>query len=130
MAKVGYIVVCEEVFNDRGDVTLRKPYNVITPYSVPGNFSFVLAFSMFDLKVKVQYKLKIEITQPTGSNLIEEVLDFDFTPPDESDPLASGAVNLKFNNILFKQEGIHTFRVTINDQTTSKLMIPVLPSGQ
>ncbi|WP_433957005.1 DUF6941 family protein [Cytobacillus horneckiae] len=132
MAKIGYVIVCEEVFNDNGDAIIKKPYNVITPYSIPGNFSLVLAFSMFDLETNIQYKLNIEIIQPDNTTLIEQIMDFDFSPPPEqiSNSLASGGINLKFNNILFKQEGMHTFKITINGQSFNEIMIPVYPSGQ
>lgn len=132
LAKVGYVVVCEDVFND-GEVFLKKPYNVITPYSVPGNFSFVLAFSMFELETDVKYKLRVEVIQPSKTNLIEQEMDFEFTPPKDqevTEPPTSGGVNLKFNNVIFKQPGIHTFKVTINGQSTGKLMVPVFASGQ
>lgn len=128
MAKVGYIIVCEDVFNNP-DLIIKKPYNAITPYSVPGNFSFVIAFSINELKKNTKYKLKLEIIDPDESNLIKEELDFEFTPKDD-DLFSSGQINLKFNNVLFNKAGDHIFKVTVDDESTNKIVIPVYPIGK
>ena len=129
MAEIGYIIVCEDVFNNDGrEFIIKKPYNVFNPYSVPGNFSFVLSFSLFELEVETEYKLKIMVIEPDGSDLINQNIDFQFTPP-KNEKVHSGTLNLKFNNVLFRKEGIHKFQISI-DGETKELLVPVVPSGQ
>lgn len=132
MAKVGYIIVSEDVIGDGNEMVIRKPYNIISPYSVPGNFSFVLSCSLIELNVNETYKMKIQIIEPDESSiLVNQEFDFQFSPPPgEVGIVQSGTLNLKFNNIIFNKIGTHTFKVTINDKFSNKTLVPVLPSGR
>ncbi|MGG3232579.1 hypothetical protein ABEP17_03535 [Priestia flexa] len=136
MARVGYVIVCEDIFNDK-EMIIKNPYNAITPYSVPGNFSFVLGFSLLELQINVPYKLKIEIHDEEGELVIPtQELDFKFSPPTDqqvqntmnSGPVNSGSINMDFNNIVFKKSGFHSFSVTVNNEHTNEIQIPVRAS--
>jgi hypothetical protein len=127
MAMIGYLIVCEDVYGE-GDIVIKKPYSAISPYSIPGNFSFVISFSLIDLKENVSYKLNLEIIDPEGTIMLGQNIEFDVSPQAES--FTSGVLNIKFNNVVFKKKGLHTFKITIDNGHSNQVIIPVTPSGQ
>lgn len=132
MARLGYIMVCEDVGGQGDNMFITKPFNVITPYSVPGNFSFVVSFALIDLTPGKNHQLLLEVKDPDDDNLITQTFDFEFSPPntgEKKEKIASGVINLKFNNVVFQKTGDHVFKVTVDNSSSNKLTIPVFSSG-
>ena len=128
MAKISSIIVSEDTFRDVHEMIIKNPYTVITPYAVPGNFSFVLTFSMIDLQPGQSYSVEISIKNPNGEDIREPgKVDFDFLPTSEETKksMHSASLSLNFKNVIFKEEGIHTFHVKLEGHNHKELEIPV-----
>lgn len=130
MPEVGYIVVCEEVYTgkDHSETIIKKPLTAITPYSVPGMFSFMLAFSLYDLN-DGPHKVEVFFKTPNEEIILNQVLDFEFEAGSD-DKFKDVTLNLKYNNTVFKQTGMHKVEVILNDKYKNRLLIPVLPLGE
>lgn len=131
MPKIGYLIISEDVFGGEKEMIVKNPYNAIAPYALPGNFSFVVAFSILDLEPRKLYKLTIELLDPNGNHVIpKQDMNFDYAPPEGIVPkIHAGAVNLSFNNVIFRVPGTHTFSVSI-DGNAKSLEMPVFASGE
>ncbi|MGD7021746.1 DUF6941 family protein [Rossellomorea vietnamensis] len=131
MARIGYVIVSEDVYGSDRELIIKNPLNSISPYSLPGNFSFVIAFSIIDLIRDTSYHLTIELKDPNKKDVIQkQELDFSYNPPPQvAEKVKSGAMNLAFNNVVFKQEGIHTLTVSVTGGNSHSIEILVHPSG-
>ncbi|WP_163070817.1 DUF6941 family protein [Priestia flexa] len=128
MAKISSIIVSEDTFNNENEMIIKNPYTIITPYAVPGNFSFVLTFSMIELQPGTSYSLEINIQNPHGENIREPgIIDFDYQPSPEEKTRSrdSASLSLNFKNVVFKEEGLHTFYVELKGHNRKELEIPV-----
>ncbi|MFP7483397.1 hypothetical protein SFC65_04490 [Priestia filamentosa] len=132
MAKIGYLLLCEDVYKEK-ELIIKKPYNTIAPISIPGNFSFVMVFSVIELEEKEDYSVEIKGQDPNGKNIIEpQNIDFSL-PSDErfkDRPIGSASFNLTYTNTVFEVEGTYTFTVTVNGKNSKTAEIPVHPAGK
>lgn len=128
MAKIGYFVVCEAVFGSGNEMIIKNPYEAITPLSIPGNYSFAMAFSLLNLTKNRKYILNFKIVDPNGKEISNHKIDFDFMPPEEiEDSISSGSMTVNFNNVEFYVQGPHKFIISVNDDSTKEIEIMVFP---
>jgi len=132
MANVGFIVASNEAFNNNGEIIIRKPLPILNPYTIPGYFSFMVSFSMFNLSPKKDHKFIIKIISPNGNDVIKtDNINFRFDPQKEDiENTHVAVINLNFSNVLFKETGIHKISVTIDGENTKEIKIPVFPHKQ
>ncbi|MEQ7806145.1 DUF6941 family protein [Priestia aryabhattai] len=133
MAKISSIIVSEDTFRNENELIIKNPYISIIPYAVPGNFSFVLTFSMIELAPSTSYSVEITIKNPHGENIREPgKVDFDFEPTAEEEKVSkhTASLSLNFKNVVFKEEGIHNFCVELKGHNQKELEIPVYSSIQ
>lgn len=129
MAKIGYLVVCQEVGEgpNRG-LMISHPYPAITPLSIPGNYSFVVAFSLYDLKAGTKYDLTVDIKDPNGTIINHGNFNFTFDEgPDGQTPY--GEMNMSFPNFPFRIPGLYTIDVAVSPDAKKQIEIPVHISG-
>lgn len=123
MAEIGFMIICEDVYDNNRRLAIDNPYSKICPYSIPGEFSFTLAMSLFNL-VPGNYVLSIECHSPS-----EKVwsMEGDINFNKELPYGYSTNINVPFKNFLLKEEGTYRFVATISgvDTYTKELRIPV-----
>jgi len=126
MAQIGYIIICDEVFeNQNRGFTINNPYVQLTPYSIPGEFSFSLSFSIFDIKPTEQYRILVHLKSP--KEIIWEA-DINITAKDEAKNVSHTLMNVPFKNLLLTEEGLYKAIIEVlwDDKKTSKeLIFPV-----
>lgn len=103
---------------------LINPLPIIQPMSVPGNFSFIFAFNAFGVKPGYEHTLSLSLNPPTGEPLT--LFDRKKVVPNEPDNVAkvpvredlpgSISINLELRNFPFKEEGIYTFKIMVDDK--------------
>lgn len=122
---IGYIVVCEQVFdNKQGGITINNPYAQITLTEIPGKFSFFVSISVYDIAPYKMNTLNAKMVSPSDEGVWD--LEFEFEARPEESGLQHTMMNIPIMDFIFKEEGIYTFEVNINDNTKSnKLAIPV-----
>ncbi|MGN8647874.1 DUF6941 family protein [Gracilibacillus sp. HCP3S3_G5_1] len=126
MAQIGYVIICDEVFdnNNRG-FTINNPYAQITPMVIPGQFSFSLSFSIFEIDPTKEYRIIIDLSSPH-----EKIWDADInfsTKPGVTNATHT-LINIPFKNILLKEEGIYKVNVRIlwdEEENSKELKFPV-----
>lgn len=126
LAKVGFIILCDEVFNNQGNITIDKPLTHIAPYTIPGQFSFTLSFSVFNIEPRKENILRVRLISPT--NKIELNMNFDFKYDDGStDVVQSTVLNIPFRNFLFTESGLFKFEIDINNSEDVKYLdVPIV----
>ncbi|APC46452.1 hypothetical protein P9246_17675 [Aeribacillus pallidus] len=128
MAKIGFIVVSNDAFNHNGEIIIKKPFASLNPYNIPGEFSFTVSFSMFNLLANKDHNFIVKIISPNGNNVFKtNNINFRFDPKEN---VHAAVININFNNVLFKETGIHKISVTIDDENTKEIEIPVFPRKQ
>lgn len=120
MANLDSLIVCEDVQNivenRNGTLNVRPqiigPLDFISPYSVPGNYSFAIFGSISGIPEGVDSRLHIVINSPEGEELFksEEMI---VKKPDNR--LASVKVSFNFRNFLFKEDGKYNIAVYFDE---------------
>lgn len=130
MPKVGYLLVCQEAMEGPDKkLMIRNPFPAITPLNVPGNYTFTLAFALYDLKSDTQYDLAMIIKDPSGEEILRNNFNFSFNEdPDNKVPY--GEMNVTFPNFPFKVPGLYTVEVGIEGNEFKQLEVPVHAAGQ
>lgn len=119
MTHINYFIACQEVLANEKDQIIRNPYMLLTPLSIPGNFSFTLAIGVFDLKPAVNYLFQVNLTNPEGN--ITEVLKAPFISPEDfelqainnNNGMGLGDFNLDMENFEFYKTGVHIFTLNL-----------------
>ncbi len=130
MAKIGYLLLCEDVIGNQNEMSIHKPYVALSPLSIPGNYSFTIAFSLFDLKENSKYELKITMVTPSGTVVLNDNFEFEFTVPEGvTRKVPYGQMNIGFPNFPLREKGIYELTLMINDESSKTLEVPVIESN-
>lgn len=130
MPKVGYLLVCQEATaGPDGVLIIRQPFPAITPLSIPGNYTFSLAFALYDLKTDTQYDLAMIVKDPSGKEIIKNNFNFSFSE-DPSNKVPYGEMNVTFPNFPFMVPGLYSVEVGVVGDVFKKLELPVHAAGQ
>ncbi|MCJ8223363.1 MULTISPECIES: DUF6941 family protein [Bacillus] len=133
MFKIGYVVICENVYNDGNQFIIKNPYSIISPVNIPGNFSFNLAFSMMKIleteRSEEVAQLQIIMKDPDNEVCINTgVLKASPTPRNEREAehkILIGDASINFSNIVFKKEGFYTLEIIVDGEKQKSIEIPV-----
>lgn len=131
MLRIGYIVICEDVIREpeQGRLHIRNPMPALTPLSLPGNFSFKVAFSLHNIIESDRGKvnnLRIVFKDPNGKVIIDTQELKMIQDDDRKHAIIEVAeVDLSMNNIELYETGLYTLILNVNGET-KELEIPVL----
>lgn len=131
MLQIGYLIICDEVIQDPNQLIIRKPLTALTPLNLPGNFSFRVAFSLYnfneqdfgkDNKVRVTFKDPDDkIVLDTG----ELNMKTDPNNATANSSLEIAEADMGITNVDLFKKGIYTLTLTVNEDF-KELKIPVL----
>lgn len=120
MAQFSMFMIFESLNQEERECQLNNPIAIIQPDAIPGNFSFVIAFNIFDLTPQRENVLSIAFISPTGvrTEMMHE-RNVKLPIDDEESALPADrkhavSMNLDVRNFLFREEGIYTFSVVLN----------------
>lgn len=132
MLQIGYLIVCEDVIQERDRVLIQKPLPIINPVSIPGNFSFKIAFSMFEnLKEDDSpndNKLNVRIIDSKGNEIFhsgELIIETNSNELNNDKRYRVAEADMNLNNLELHNEGVHTISLTLNNNTKT-IDIPVI----
>lgn len=102
---------------------LVNPLPVILPISIPGNYSFVLAFTAFGITSSDDHIVSLALECPNGT-IIKLLDDQRITPPSPinsptkaaAHPNGAIAMNLDIRNFPFNEEGVYKFIIIVDDK--------------
>lgn len=122
MAQLSMFMIFESIQQVEQNCQLNNPIAIIQPEAIPGNFSFVIAFNVFDVTPQKESVVSVAFISPTGvkTELIhEEKVSLPFRGG-ENEPLSNRknaiSMNLDVRNFPFQEEGIYTFSVVLNGE--------------
>lgn len=130
MLQIGYMIICEDVVVNRNQLLIKKPLPILTPLSLPGNFSFKVAFSLHNLNKEdfgKENNIQLVIKDDEGSIVFDTgelklQTDANQKPKDSTVEIAEADIGI--NNVDLFKEGIYTLTLKVNNNSKD-LKIPV-----
>ncbi|MCY8499879.1 hypothetical protein P8917_08920 [Bacillus atrophaeus] len=129
MWEIGYLILCEDIFNNGDDRVYKNPLSGLQPVNIPGNFSFKVAFSIFNRTLDNRNEkntLRMLFKDPED-NILNDTGEINFQFEGEVPEDATfevGEAGIGMNNVVLPVEGIYTLEVRINDNKKT-LKVPV-----
>lgn len=130
MLQIGYMIICEDIVINRDQLLIKKPLPILAPLSLPGNFSFKVAFSLHNLNKEdfgkennVQLVFKDDegnIVFDTG----ELKLQTNINQKPQGSTVEIAEADIGINNVDLFKEGIYTLTLKVNNDSKD-LKIPV-----
>ncbi|WP_078392066.1 hypothetical protein [Shouchella patagoniensis] len=131
MWEIGYLIVCEDVGKTSNGELMMKPIGVMSPINIPGNYSFYIAFSLFNKdinKSKEDGVLRFIVKDP-NNGVVEDSGDLNFNPiplneSSDEHELATGEADIRLNNVELNIEGVYEVELII-DGNSKRVKFPV-----
>jgi len=120
MAELSMFMVFESLRQEEKICTLTNPLAVVQPAVIPGNFSFVISFSLLVVLRQKDHILSASFISPSGEK-IELLNDVKVHVAAGQEDLLTRdgnavCMNLDVRNFLFKEEGFYVFSVVFDGQ--------------
>ncbi|SDB89420.1 hypothetical protein SAMN05421734_102251 [Pelagirhabdus alkalitolerans] len=131
MLKIGYLLICEDTYEKNGKIMIDKPLPNISPLSLPGNYSFKVAFSLHNFDVETfgsSNKIQITFKDPEGKIIMdtgEKEIRTDLGKQENDSNLEVAQGDLTMNNVELYIKGIYTLTLRINEESKD-LQVPVI----
>jgi len=132
MLQIGYLIICEDVIREKNHSIIQKPLPVINPINIPGNFTFKVAFSMFEdidnPMADQKQTLNVIITDPKNNEIFNSgqlFIEANYNQDSEDKRIRVAEADMGITNLELKHKGIHTITLTLNDNTKT-LDFPVI----
>ncbi|GGH99635.1 MULTISPECIES: DUF6941 family protein [Mammaliicoccus] len=124
MAKVAWVVPSVEVFNNpSGNLVIDSPMSYLNLEVLPNNYSFDVSFGIIGIDEIKTYTLQFELIDPDDKIIFNTTVKIDKKKMDEENGdkkhLNVFETNARFNNLRFEKEGIHSIKLTIEDNTSN-----------
>jgi len=135
MARIGYMLICDEVVqHNQNQLAIFAPYPQITTISMPGQYSFTLSLSIYDIVPEQKNHLKIILKDPDGKTVWDMNADFDTknNNNDNNGDFQHTIMNIPFKNYIFNKKGIYTFVTEVEVKETddkNSFSFPVRKKG-
>lgn len=128
--KIVNFAYCTNVKEENGTTVIINPLTMITPYSVPTNYSFFVTFGLYDLPInESDQHISIKILSPSGG----EVANENFNIPNIDIPKGEKAgvqLNIALQNVVLKERGSYKTVVTTNGVCLGEFFIEVIPNAK
>lgn len=130
MIQIGYLILCEDVIQDHNSILLRKPHAQISPISIPGNYSFRVAFSLFNVDSEIFGKentIRIAMKSPNDKIVFDSKeikIQTDLSKKPDGARIEIVEADAALNNVEFFDEGVYTLTLLVNN-SSKELKIPV-----
>ncbi|MFI3547386.1 hypothetical protein V5G65_15235 [Mammaliicoccus sciuri] len=123
MAKVAWVVPSLEVFNNpNGNLVIDSPMSYLNLEVLPNNYSFDVSFGIIGIEELKIYTLQFELIDPDDKIMFNTNVNIDRVKMDEENGdkefLNVFETNARFNNLRFEKEGIHSIKLTIENNTS------------
>lgn len=123
MAKVAWVVPSLEVFNNpNGNLVIDSPMSYLNLEVLPNNYSFDVSFGIIGIEELKIYTLQFELIDPDDKIMFNTNVSIDRVKMDEENGdkefLNVFETNARFNNLRFEKEGIHSIKLTIENNTS------------
>lgn len=126
--KIVNFAYCANMKDENGTTIVINPLTMITPYSIPTNYSFFVTFGLYDLpNHKSNQVINIEILSPSGESVVTER----FNLPNISIPEGEKAgvqLNVALQNIILKEKGVYKTIVSFENENLGEFSIEVIPN--
>ncbi|GBD74008.1 hypothetical protein TEHN7126_2113 [Tetragenococcus halophilus subsp. halophilus] len=119
MTKIANFICIEDFKNDEnGNLNLIEPLVNVVLKNLPNNYSFGVVFSLLDisLDMKKEHSLKLELSGPEGKKLYSSGNVKVPLKDDNEENIDNLTANFKLGNVEFNEEGLHTVKITIDDE--------------
>jgi len=127
MTNLGYLIVCDEVFNaPDGNLILKQPLGMIVPLALPTNYTFMISVGLINLVKGQVYQTLVELTDPAGKVIWNNTIEFEIDDPEQhADAVTSGGFNMYCKNIGLEVAGDYTITAKIGTEE-KQLVLPVI----
>lgn len=140
MAKISSFIFCDNVQQQFvqgngvvGNVifNLINPLQVLSPYTIPGSFSFSFSIGLSDFDTTIQNTLCIKFRDPF-EKIVTELSDVPLPPmPKDVVTLPLEYRSIRFNadirNALIEHSGLYSMLVIFNNEAIGEFSIPAYP---
>lgn len=140
MAKISSFIFCDNVQQQlvQGNnavsnviFNLINPLQVLSPYTIPGSFSFSFSVGLSDFDTTTSNTLCIQFRDPFDK-IVTELADISLPPmPNDIVTLPLEFRSIRFNadlrNVLIENTGFYSMLVLFNKQAIGEFSIPAYP---
>jgi len=132
MGNISSFVYCDNIqteYTPQGPIAkIVNPLQVITPYAIPGNYSFAISCNINGLDVTKTNDVQIRCTAPNGDDVYDTGIIHIQLPREEVIPDKPGALqfNLDLRNIVIKEAGTYETKVLLNGAVIGSYRIDVV----
>lgn len=128
---VANYVYSESMREENGKPVIINPLTMICPFAVPTNYSFYFSVGVQDIPINGEVKLLFQFLDPSGQKVLEQL----FTLPNIPDSSLNGGkagiqINVALQNVVLKQSGVYTTKLSCNDDVLGEFPIEVIPNGK
>lgn len=110
---------CEDVQNNEcGKSVIIAPIQMLTPVSLPTNYSFTVSFGIYDIP-KDGFEIRLDFFDSEENAISENKMMF--PPIDEKEVLDIDSplgvqINMGFRNLIFRNEGKYISKIYLNGE--------------
>lgn len=118
MAKISDIIFCLKAQNVEGvGVSADNILTVINPEYIPGLFSFSVVITILDIDSSIPHTFLVQFLNPSNEIVLELPGEVPTLIDNSNLPLEYKGLNLAmdWNNVNFKNSGIYTVKIAIDN---------------
>ena len=139
MARVSSFVFCDSVQVQQTSQGAQywqiiNPLQVLSPYAIPGAFSFAFSFGISEFNTEKNNILSIQFSDPEGTVINDSgpinIPAFPEGVGNLPKDFRSIMLNMDFRNLPIKHSGLYSLVVNMNDEQIGEFKIPAHQSEQ
>lgn len=108
-----------------------NPLQALTPFSVPGNYSFAIACNIAGFDIKKENIINIKFISPSG-HVLNDTGDIKLQFPIEQTRIDKPGMmqfNLEMRNLVFMEIGVYSTEISVNHTKLGEYKIQVMVGG-
>lgn len=133
MAFITSFTYCNEVhtiMTPQGpQIQIGAQLRAITPFAIPGNFTFSIVCDISDLNPDENNKMQIKFEAPDESILYDTGVITVPTKTAQGSKMNAVQFNLEMRNVIFKLAGIYTTKIYVNNEELGAYKIRAIAVG-
>lgn len=107
---------------------ILNPLQVLAPVAIPGNYSFSIVCNAAGFDTAKENYVRMQFLSPNGQ-ILHDTGKIEFQIPKEqieTDKPIVMQFHMDMRNLVFRETGLHTTKVYVNDQEIGEYKIPVI----
>lgn len=131
MAYISSFVYCDSIqmqITPQGPKSqIVNPLQILSPVAIPGNYSFSISCTLAGFDASIENDVRIQFVSPSETTLYD-TNKVNFKIPSEQlqdGKSATMQFNLDLRNLVFKESGIYTTKIWMNDNLLGEYKIEV-----